>query len=235
MAGDEDDITPGKPSLTWMRSTSMEIVWAPPYRDPYLIEWYQLELTTQSATEYILRPRSTTYVRLDNLRMGEMYGVRVRGLNGSDSTPWSPHSYLRIPNVPDLMGAPSLTHLPVPPTSIHASWTEPYDGGEGISRYDLQYSDDPNFSNYRIASMLGLSIWVDNLTPGKTWYFRTRAKNSQGDGPWGHVSSKLMAFGPRVVYNGQQKYTVPYVKHNGVWRLAVPYVKDAGTYKFAGG
>lgn len=223
---------PAAPNLVLHIPSNLYVWWGAPADNGAAILGYEIEAVSSGD----VRRGATNgdnFVWLNDLQRGRTYAVRVRAMNTQGWSPWSPGNNIRIPDVPNLMGAPTLHYTPA--TTVQAVWTAPYDGGADISWYDLQYSDDPNFSNYKIASTQGFSVTVSDITAGKTWYFRTRAKNSQGDGPWGHVSSKLVVFGPRIVYNGQHKYTVPYVKHNGVWKLAIPHVNDAGTYKFAGG
>lgn len=224
---------PVAPNLVLHIPKSVYAWWGAPADNGAGIQYYHVEALSRNDVRKAITPQTENFTWFHNLDIGETYLVRVQAENTQGRGPWSAYSEVRIPYVPNLMGAPTLHYTPA--TTMLAVWTAPYDGGSGITGYDLQYSDDPNFSNYKLASTQGFSVTVSDLTPGKYWYFRTRAKNSQGDGPWGHVASRLVVFGPRVYMNGFHKHTVPYVKHNGAWKLAIPYVKDAGTYKFAGG
>lgn len=73
--------------------------------------------------------------------------------------------------------------------------------------------------------------YLNNLDPGKTYYFWGRARNSVGWGPWSPSASfVILIAGARVLADGQWKRAVPYVKSGGVWKVAEPWVKSAGVW-----
>lgn len=50
-----------------------------------------------------------------------------------------------------------------------------------------------------------------------------------------NVSVPRIPRGPRVLYGGVWRNTVPYVMYGGVWRVAIPYVKYGGVWRIGGG
>lgn len=74
--------------------------------------------------------------------------------------------------------------------------------------------------------------YLNNLDPGKTYYFWARARNAVGWGPWTPAASVVVLIaGSRVLVAGQWKRAVPYVKTGGIWKVAEPWVKDQGNWK----
>jgi hypothetical protein len=80
-----------------------------------------------------------------------------------------------------------------------------------------------------------LTATVSGLSVGKTWYFRVKAKNSQGTGSPTASKTYFIISGPRIWYNGAWAPTILYVRSGGVWKQAVAYVRENGSWKAAGG
>jgi hypothetical protein len=89
--------------------------------------------------------------------------------------------------------APALVSVSEPsPTSLKYSFTGSGvdNGGSGITGWDAQWSTSSDFStgNGPVTASSGTTVFT-GLVPGTTHYFRARAKNGYGDGPWGAYGS----------------------------------------------
>lgn len=76
------------------------------------------------------------------------------------------------------------------PDSVPLTWAAPADnGGAFVTGYIIQASTDPAFGGTPLTKVVGnvLAATMDGLTPGLTYNFRVRAKNSVGDGAWSSV------------------------------------------------
>ncbi|MFM8304431.1 MAG: fibronectin type III domain-containing protein [Actinomycetota bacterium] len=85
--------------------------------------------------------------------------------------------------------------------TVRVSFTPPSDGGATITDYDAQYSTSPTFASgvtfSESGTTTGSSIDISGLTNGTTYYFRVRASNLAGNGPWSAIT------------NGAKPYTTP--------------------------
>jgi hypothetical protein len=88
----------------------------------------------------------------------------------------------RNPVVPDAPGTPTATSTY---NSITVTYAAPADnGGASITGYDLQIDDVSNFASPTTAADTASPYVFGSLSPGKTYYVRVRAKNSQGAGAY---------------------------------------------------
>lgn len=93
----------------------------------------------------------------------------------------------RIAQVPD--PTTSLGVDQATATSLRYRFSAPADdGGAGIDGYQVQYSTASNFASATTINSGGTST-VTGLTPGTTYYFRSRAHNAVGWGGWSSTSS----------------------------------------------
>jgi hypothetical protein len=60
------------------------------------------------------------------------------------------------------------------------------DGGSAITEYVIMYSEEPDFSGYDQGQVIttSLTITIQNLTPGRTYYLRVAARNQNGLGSY---------------------------------------------------
>lgn len=87
---------------------------------------------------------------------------------------------------------PTLTVGVVNTTSASMSWVFSGDtGGSAITGYDWQVSLADNFSSlFDSGSTTGATSRTQTgLTPATQYFFRVRAKNGEGDGPWSAIRS----------------------------------------------
>jgi titin len=146
---------------------------------------------------------TSTTIDVTDLTGGLTYYFRVRAQNAAGSGVWT-----YISN-----GAIASSTPPGAPTNVSASrlssgtvrvlFTAPSDtGNSAISDYDIEFSTDPQFqagAGIFVEAGTTTNSYVDvtGLTNGITYYFRVRAQNGAGFGPWS------------VLSNGAAAYTVP--------------------------
>lgn len=153
--------------------------------------------------------------------------VRMTGFSGALSqgtTIWTMDAISRIPDAPS---KPSFSD--VKQRSLVASFTPNGTGGLPLIQYQLAYGLTGAANDTTITS--AETQPVTGLFPGRTYYFRARARNSVGWGPWSAISSVSTMAGVRVNVGGVYKRAIPYVRVAGVWKRAMTYGKIAGIWK----
>ena len=225
---------PSTPSRSFAAPTTMTISWGAPDNNGASIDEYQLQYDDNSRfSSPSTVSTGTSRSKAVTVGIGKTWYFRVRARNAQGWGSWSSATSYGVPNVPNKVGA--LYYSYTPATTMALSWPAPGNNGATITRYLLQYADNPSFYGVKSKYVTGTSTSVSDLVVGKTWYFRVQAENSQGGGAWSDVKSYLVVCGPRVLVNGSWRNTVAYVNVNGVWKTAIPYVNVSGTYKVAGG
>ncbi|QPX62493.1 minor tail protein [Arthrobacter phage Truckee] len=129
-----------------------------------------------------------------------------------------------VPPAPDSLGVDSIEM-----TSMRYRFTSNGDGGASILQWQIGYGTSSTTPQSYLTSG-GTSI-ITGLTPGTTYYFWSRGRNSVGWGPWSVRSTGRTYAGARVKYNGVWREAIPYVKHNGAWKIAQPYSKINGIWR----
>lgn len=223
------------PACTFNAPTSVFVDWVAPDSGGATITQYDLQYDDNSSFS---SPTTVTNAggsrTVTGLAIAKTWYFRVRALNSQGTGAWGPAKAVAIPNIPGTPAVPTLAFTA--PTTMKISWALPTNGGAAISGYDVQYSTSSTFaSGVLTVSTTALNVTVTNLTVGSTWYFRVRAKNSQGAGAYSPAALYMVVAGPRIRNAGVWKNSVAYVKVDGVWKVAIPYVKVAGVWKIAGG
>jgi hypothetical protein len=114
-------------------------------------------------------------------------------------------------------------------TSVDVAFTGNSDNGSPILEYQIGYGNEPEMVGFTVSAVSPQT--VTGLTPGSKLYFRTRARNIVGWGPWSAASSIKTIAGAYVKVGAEWKLAVPYVKVGGVWKLAEPWVRSVGVWK----
>lgn len=115
-------------------------------------------------------------------------------------------------------------------TSVVASFRgSADDGGATIVEYQIGYGLDQWGPSNFVSS--GGTSTLTNLSPGKTYYFWARARNSVGWSDWGPISSISLRAGAFVFSGYQARPAVPYVIVNGSPRLAEAWVRYGGVWR----
>jgi len=111
---------------------------------------------------------------------------RVQASNGAGNSPWSSTQSVTVePNAPTLNAINNAGNE----DAYQVSWST----ATGAASYTLQEDDDASFSSPTVRYAGAATQYTVTGQPGGTWYYRVRASNSGGDGPWSNVRSTTVA------------------------------------------
>lgn len=165
---------------------------------------------------------------ISGLSPGTTYYVWARVHNAAGYSSWSSRASFTTLRVPDPPSAPVVSN--VKPTTVDLAWTPNGNGGSAITGYTVGWGTSPTTPSSTVEVTMS-PYTVTGLTPGTTYYFFVRAKNTVGYSSYAGPSSTMSISGIRVKSGGVWKLAVPYVRTGGIWKLARPYVKSLGVWK----
>ncbi|MFM8313931.1 MAG: fibronectin type III domain-containing protein [Deltaproteobacteria bacterium] len=123
------------------------------------------------------------------VKPGQYYWVRVRATNAVGTSDWGYSGWTKIePMVPSAPVGIVLTDLKNGKAKL--TWNITSDGGSPITSYEIQgckpntpckMQDVDNSPNW-----VGFSTAEISVNPGQYYWFRVRASNAVGKGPWGY-------------------------------------------------
>jgi chitodextrinase len=113
---------------------------------------------------------------------------------------------------------------------VGLAWTQNPGDGLPVTLYTISYGTaiDATGSTTTTADD---NKTITGLSPGVKYYFKVKAANSVGEGPYSSISNTTTVAGAYVRSSGVWKKAIPYVKVAGVWKLARPYGKILGLWK----
>jgi len=166
---------------------------------------------------------------ITSMTSGVTYYFWARMHNAAGYGPWSPRAQATTHRVPDAPSTPVISSITQ--NSVIATWSPNFDGGSGITGYDVWWGTSPSLPppNSSVTSVPNKTI--TGLLPGTQYYFYARAYNTYGVSGWSGVASAYTIAGARVKDAGVWKNAVPYVRDGGVWKLAKPFVRVLGVWK----
>ena len=143
-----------------------------------------------SALESSLPGTALSYIH-SGLRKGDERVYRLRACHAGGCGDWGVTPAVTAGANPVPL-APAVTAQARNSSIITLTWTRPDDGGSGITRYEIQASEDPGdwhnpWSQWVWDDSLGYEH--ENLDPETTMHYRVRALNSNGEGFWSTVQS----------------------------------------------
>lgn len=190
--------------------------------------WYSR--TTEYHEKEIASDRSTL---ITGLQPGTVYyfWARTHNKNGwSLAGPRGNATTLDFPDAPNPVAVTNVTH-----TSAHTVFTfaGKSNGGTSVLEYQLGYGTSPTAPQQYVTSIGGIHD-LTTLSPGATYYFWARARNSVGWGPLSAVRTARTFAGAWVKVGTVWRQAVPYVRVNGVWKPAGAWAKIAGYWKECG-
>jgi hypothetical protein len=154
---------------------------------------YHIQLSTDSAFGAVILEDSVladTAYELNDLTFSTEYFWRVRVTTVGGESPWSTlwrFTTLQIPPQVVLLSPANGSAAIGDSTEFRWRNAQPM-----IDLYWFEYSTDPSFTSSTIDSTLTDStVVVDNLDHDRTYYWRTRAHNAAGWGPYSAVWSLL--------------------------------------------
>lgn len=135
-------------------------------------------------------------------------------------------NYVRLPGAP---GTPTITAIGT--TTATATWTAAT--GPNIDAYWIQVATDSGFTNLVKNASVGnvLTYGITGLTPGKPYWVRVRAHNSDGYGAYSAAATFTTLAGVYVSDGANWKPAEIYISDGVAWQLATLLVSDGTTWK----
>ena len=157
---------------------------------------------------------TTTTPRLvqTGLTNGTGIEAHVRARNSIGNSPYSPvGSRTPIGFIPAGGSQMALrSEVVVVGGAIDLSWLEPDDGGDDIIDYHVQWRTDLQaFSTGRQVTSTDTTERISNLTNGRQYFFRVRARNSHGNGAWSNETPGTPV-APENVFTTSTTFVWPY-------------------------
>ena len=174
---------PDTPSISASNGV-LDVSWLCPLDGGSAISGFTLQWRVAGTADWSSASISHTFRRLTGLDNGVAIEIRVRATNTNGDSQWSLIAVgTPSPDVPDQV-------VGVVATSgdnrfVDVRWNVPADNGAEIDSYLLQWrSSFQSFSTGREAEVIGTTHTVRSLTNAVQYYFRVRAINAAGRGPW---------------------------------------------------
>lgn len=221
---------PGAPSvvaLSQIASTTMYATFSDGSNGGATIDTREIGFGTSTSTvqHIVTSDRSTT---ITGLAPGTTYYFWARTHNSEGWGPWGPRSSAKTLSVPDAPTAPVLSSIT--PSTLTAKSTPNSNGGAAITEWVLGYGTSSTAPEFQISSTT--PSWnVTGLSPGTTYYFWARAKNSIGYSAWSSPTSNKTAPGARLKVDGVWRNAIPYVNVGGTWKIARPWARVGGFWR----
>ncbi len=164
---------------------------------------YSVEVATDDAFTNVVASVdgvSGTTTTVGPLEEGTTYYWRVRGENDAGAGPWS--SAFSFTTLTSLT-APAAVTLVAPedgatnmPTDVTLSWN----AADGADTYEVQVATDDAFTALVTdeSGLTATSLTVSGLASNTTYFWRVRAVNAAGAGPWSETRSFTTAGGVAV-------------------------------------
>ena len=164
---------------------------------------YSVEVATDDAFTNVVASAdgvSGTTTTVGPLEEGTTYFWRVRGENDAGAGPWSSTaSFTTLTSVT----APAAVTLVAPedgamdvPTEVTLSWN----AADGADTYDVQVATDDAFTTLAAdeSGLTTTTFTISGLANNTTYFWRVRAVNTAGAGPWSETRSFTTAGGVAV-------------------------------------
>lgn len=125
---------------------------------------------------------------------------------GVAQTPTVQLSADRIPKPPAAPGTPTLSNIT--PTSVRVTVNAPNNNGAAINLYQFQRATNAAMTaNVVTTSNTGRIHDLTGIPPGSTYWFRVRARNSQGWGAWSPTVSRMLGLPAPTLVSWAQNAT----------------------------
>ena len=227
---------PPAPAMTIVGGGSVGLTWTAPNDNGGTIAEYGVEYANNpdftGSTE--VSAGTTPNKTISGLAVSTMWYFRVRARNARGWGAYGETGAISLSDPPGDMAAPTFSYIP--PDVVQVAFTPPeIDGGSPVTGYELEYSTSSAFTTSKTATATSSPINVTDMLFGTIYYFRVRASNMNGAGPWSPTAQTSSTSGPRVKRYSIWRRAICYIKVAGVWRMAVPYVKKDGVWKVVGG
>ena len=151
-------------------------------------QWRFRRVTNPAQSWTMVNTGASNTLRRTGLINGQSYEAQVRATNSiGQQASWSP-SGAGTPQA-DAPEQVQAIQLDSTTSGTRASWGEPANGGSAITEYNLEWDDNATFDSPSRRTQTGRSYEITTgLTANGITYFRVRARNARGAGPWSPVS-----------------------------------------------
>jgi len=158
--------------------------------------------------------------------------VSIRGWEGGGPNLLSDGSAnFALPTIPRDPGAPSTPTISnVEQTTVDLAWSQNPADGLPVTLYTISYGTATDATGNTTTTANTIKT-ITGLSPGVKYYFKVKATNTVGTGPYSGISNDTTVAGAYVRSSGVWKKAIPYVRDGGVWKLARPYGKILGIWK----
>ena len=186
---------PAPPTLTAMAdgATKIKLTWTAGHDGGLAITGYELQDSTGRTGPWGDELAQMNMSAEDTgLTGGTTKYYRVRATNSKGAGGWSPLASATTDT--SIPGKPKLT-VGVLNGALYVSWATPPTptGGSSIIRFELQIWDSANRRWVDEITTTSTAHLDSGLTNGKTYFYRVRAVNAMGDGPWSTLAGKAPA------------------------------------------
>lgn len=159
---------------------------------------------------------------------GERIYAWARGRNALGWGGWSNRGEATLWQVPPPPADPVITAKSQASVSLYYPIADLPGNAPTLER-QIGYGTDPVTPSSFISDIGGGAV-ITGLTPGGTYYFWSRYRNSVGWGAWSSRTRIDLTAGALVLVGGVWKRAVTYMKVGGVWKVVEPWVKNQGTW-----
>ena len=180
-------VPPGVPTNTAVTpgNTTIKLAWDPPSDDGgsaidhYVIEW--VEYLSHDWETSTLSSATTTdeEYEITGLTNGTRHAVRLRADNLEPLPTGKSYRWVFIDATPRTIPAAPTAAVTPDNGKLHVEWNEPADGGNAISGYVVEYSDDDK-ATWKLHGEPGSNTFrttIPNLENGTKYFVQVRAKN----------------------------------------------------------
>ena len=188
---------PNPPTLTATADgqTKIKLTWTPGHDGGMAITEYRLQVSsTQGRTWSNLGTAMSDVTNMsythEKLVGGTTRHYRIRSMNPKGYSGWSP-----LASATTAVGKPGQPTLEAVGANrrVILDWSDPATatGGSSILRYELEVWDSSLRRWTALTSTGATSYTHTGRTNGTRYFYRVRAVNAQGDGPWSTFKSAI--------------------------------------------
>ena len=181
---------PSPPTLVAMAdgATMIKLTWTAGHDGGLAITGYHLQESSNAGSSWAdvdddIAPGMTMSHTDTGLTGGTTKHYRIRAENSKGDGGWSPLASATTDR--SIPGKPTLTVNGLT-RAAYVSWASPATptGGSAIIRYEVQRWDAANRRWVDRLTTTATAFLDSGLTTGKKYFYRVRAVNAMGDGPW---------------------------------------------------
>ncbi len=182
---------------TAVSSTEIDLTWSAPAANGADITGYTIQSisTDRPVWRFLSVAASATSTSYTGLRPATLHSFRIRAANSVGNGEWTSYVSATTRDAPPaaVSNLSAIKDATNSGREIDLSWTTPFDNGKAITGYTLQRkSGSGNYADIATSTIAaGATTYTDtDVTPGGTYTYRIRAKNSGGDAAWSNEASE---------------------------------------------